>query len=419
MLQVVGVILCVFIVTHIALYIAATLRQLASATQRDQLAQQLLRERISAASALRVQREQAEHSWSGIRKFEVKKKQLEADDQCSFYLVPHDGRQLPLFMPGQYLTFRLNIPGRDKPVIRCYSLSDGPRTDYFRVTIKRVPAPRDKEVPAGLISNYFHDHINEGDIVDCQAPRGDFFITPEDRPPAVLIGGGIGITPMLSMLTRLNEVNPSREVWLFYGLRSSSDHAFKAKFEELAAQNDNVRLCICYSRPGKDDVEGRDYQFAERVTVDLFKKALPSNNFEFYICGPPPMMATLPDALKEWGVPDNRVFMEAFGPASAPKKKKAPPAEEKAGAAAAAAIKVKFGRAGKEFDWSNQFDSILEFAEDKGISMDSGCRAGNCGACEVALLGGKVSCVSAGAEIADGSCLTCISVPDGDVAIDA
>lgn len=418
-MQVAGVILCALIVAHIALYIVATLRQLSSASERDQLAQNLLRERISAANALRVQREQAQHSWSGTRKFEVKKKQLEAGDQCSFYLVPHDGRELPLFMPGQYLTFRLNIPGRDKPVIRCYSLSDGPRSDYYRVTIKRVPPPRDKDVPPGLISNHFHDNINEGDILDCQAPRGDFFLTPEERAPCVLIGGGIGITPMLSMLTSLLERNPSREVWLFYGLRSSSDHAFKTRFEELAAQNENIRLCICYSRPGENDVEGKDYQYAERVTVDLFKKVLPSNNYEFYICGPPPMMATLPDALKEWGVPDSRVFMEAFGPASAPKKKKAPPKEEKSGEKSASAAKVKFTRSDKEVEWSDSFDSILEFGEDQGITMDSGCRAGNCGACEVALLSGKVSCVSAGAEIADGSCLTCISVPDGDVTIDA
>jgi ferredoxin-NADP reductase len=414
MIQVAGVILCAFIVAHVTLYIAATMRQLASASQRDQLVQRLLLERISAANALRVQREQAQRSWSGTRKFEVRKKQFEAEDQCSFYLMPHDGRELPLFMPGQYLTFRLNIPGREKLAIRCYSLSDGPRTDYFRVTIKRVPPPRDKDVPPGLVSNYFHDHVSEGDILDCNAPRGDFFITPEDPSPVVLIGGGVGITPMLSMLTRLTEVNPGREVWLFYGVRSSADHAFKTRFEELAARNENIRLCICYSRPDKNDVEGKDYQFTGHASVDLFKRLLPSNNYEFYICGPPPMMTALTTDLKAWGVPDNRVFIEAFGKASAPKKK-AISKDDVAGAAP----KVKFGRAGKELVWSDEFDNILEFAEHNGIAMDSGCKAGNCGECEVALLSGKVSCHSAGAEIVDGSCLTCIAVPDGDIAIDA
>lgn len=417
-MQFAGGLLCVLVIVQLFAYLWTFFKQIPQSRVQHALSQKLLGEQIAAANALRIQREQAQHSWNGIRKFEVQKKEYEADDQCSFYLVPHDGKPLPLFQPGQYLTFRLNVPDRDKPVIRCYSLSDSPSDKYYRVTIKRVPPPRDKDVPPGVGSNFFHDHINEGDIIDVQAPRGDFFIKPEERTPAVLIGGGIGVTPMMSMAARICEVNPSREVWLFYGLRSSADHAFKARFEELGEQNENLRLCICYSRPKDSDVEGKDYQYAERVTVDLFKKALPSNNYEFYICGPPPMMATLPQALEDWGVPSSRVFMEAFGPASAPKKKKPAPAADEA-AKSGPAVKVKFSRADKEVDWSDNCDNLLELAEEQGVQIDSGCRAGNCGTCEVALVEGKVSCVQAGAEIADGSCLACISVPDGNVVLDA
>lgn len=411
-----GGVLCGLVIIQLCACLWTFFNQIPQSRMQQVLTRQLLGEQIAAANALRIQREQAQHSWSGIRKFEVRKKQLEAADQCSFYLVPHDGKTLPLFKPGQYLTFKLNVPDREKPVIRCYSLSDGPSNKYYRVTIKRVPAPRDKDVPPGVGSNFFHDHINEGDIVDVQAPRGDFFITPEDRTPAVLIGGGIGVTPMMSMAARICEVNPSREVWLFYGLRSSDDHAFKARFEELAAQNENLRLCICYSQPLETDVDGKDYQYAERVSVDLFKRVLPSNNYEFYICGPPPMMATLPQALEEWGVPASRIFMEAFGPASAPKKK--PAAAADAAAKTGPAVKVKFSRANKEVEWTDKCDNLLELAEELGLQIDSGCRAGNCGTCEVALLEGKVSCIQAGAEIAEGSCLACISLPDGNVVLD-
>lgn len=413
---IVGGLLCVLVILQLFAGIWTLLNQIPQSRVQMGLSQKLLGEQIAAATALRIQREQAQHSWNGIRKFEVQKKHLEADDQCSFYLIPHDGKPLPLFKPGQYLTFKLNVPGRDKPIIRCYSLSDSPSDKYYRVTIKRVPAPRDKDVPPGVGSNFFHDHIGEGDIVDVQAPRGDFFIKPEEGTPAVLIGGGIGITPMMSMVARICEVNPNREVWLFYGLRSSSDHAFKASFEELAEQNDNLRLCICYSQPNEGDVEGKDYQFAERVTVDLFKKTLPSSNYEFYICGPPPMMATLPQALEDWGVPPSRIFMEAFGPASAPKKKK--PARTEDATATGPATRVKFNRAGNEVDWTDNCDNLLELAEEHGLQIDSGCRAGNCGTCEVALLEGKISCIQAGAEIADGSCLACISLPDGNVVLD-
>ena len=413
---IVGGILCVLVIFQLCAYVWTFFRQASQSRIQMALSQKLLQEQIAAAAALRVQREQAQHSWNGIRKFEVQKKESEADHQCSFYLVPHDRKPLPLFKPGQYLTFKLNVPGRDKPVIRCYSLSDAPSDQYYRVTIKRVPAPRNQDVPPGVGSNFFHDQIEAGDIVDVQAPRGDFFINPEEATPVVLVGGGIGVTPMVSMATQICIANPNRETWLFYGLRSRSDHAFKTRLEELAEQNDNLRLCVCYSQPG-DDVEGQDYRFSGRVTVDLFKQTLPSNNFEFYICGPPPMMATLPQALEDWGVPSSRIFMEAFGPASTPKKKKAV-AQEDTETKSRPAFKVKFNRAGKEAEWDEKCDNLLELAETLGLQIDSGCRAGNCGTCEVALLEGAVSCIHAGAEIANGSCLACISLPDGDVVLD-
>ncbi len=121
---------------------------------------------------------------------------METGDICSFYLEPHDRRPLPSFMPGQYLTFRLNIPGQAKPVIRCYSLSDGPKAEYFRVTIKKVgPPPGKADGKPGLVSSHFHDQIEQGDIVDVKAPGGQFFLDPAEDTPAVLIGGGIGLTP--------------------------------------------------------------------------------------------------------------------------------------------------------------------------------------------------------------------------------
>ncbi|MFP6762530.1 MAG: iron-sulfur cluster-binding domain-containing protein, partial [Planctomycetaceae bacterium] len=129
------------------------------------------------------------------------------------------------------------------------------------------------------------------------------------------------------------------------------------------------------------------------------------------------MMATLPQALEDWGVPSSRIFMEAFGPASTPKKKRSVTNKETQ-TSSSSAVKVKFNRTGKEVAWTDDFNNLLEMAETLGLQIDSGCRAGNCGTCEVALLEGAVSYVHAGAEIADGSCLACISLPDGDVVLD-
>jgi ferredoxin-NADP reductase len=111
------------------------------------------------------------------------------------------GKVLPPFLPGQFLTFRLDVPttGGTEQIIRCYSLSDAPRPDSYRVSIKRVLPPEGSQLPAGRSSSFFHDQVAVGSLLQVRAPAGHFHIDRSDAP-VVLIGGGIGITPMLSML---------------------------------------------------------------------------------------------------------------------------------------------------------------------------------------------------------------------------
>src|SRR4051794_5346590 len=131
--------------------------------------------------------------WNGWRPFRVAAIVDEAIDVKSFYLVPVDGRSLPSFAPGQYLTFRFaNTPGKP-PLVRCYSLSDRPRQDYFRVTVKKVHAPsHEPGLPPGRGSSHFHDHVHVGDTVDARAPAGTFIVDSAANDPIVLIGAGIG-----------------------------------------------------------------------------------------------------------------------------------------------------------------------------------------------------------------------------------
>ena len=134
----------------------------------------------------------------------VDRKIPESETITSFYLMPEDGAALAAFTPGQFLTFELTIPGQAETLLRTYSLSDGPSSDYYRVSIKRVPPPRKKpDVPPGKGSGFFHDAIEEGTIIDVKAPNGDFFLDLAGTAPVVLIGGGIGVTPMVSMLNAL------------------------------------------------------------------------------------------------------------------------------------------------------------------------------------------------------------------------
>lgn len=367
------------------------------------------------------EKEKNEFSWNGFRKFEVARKQPEGGGICSFYLRPHDNRPLPSFEPGQYLTFRLDIPSERKPVMRCYSLSDSPKPEYYRVSIKAVPPPFDQpDAPPGLSSNFFHNEIHEGTILDVRAPGGHFFLDTSKHTPIVLIGGGIGLTPVLSMLNQIVESGSTREVYFFYGVRNADEHVMRDHLERVAAENQNVHLHICYSHPKETDVAGEGFQHLERVSVDLFKRILPSNNYEYYFCGPPPMMNSLFEDLREWGVPEEHINYEAFGPATVKKKAEADAASSTDKAPAAGGFEVEFAKSGTKALWDPDVGSLLDFAEENGIDIDFGCRAGSCGTCITAIKSGDVDYMSEpGEKPESGSCLACVTVPKGPLVLDA
>jgi len=381
----------------------------------------LFRARAESLQKVRAEEiEKVQNTWSGFRKFEVSEKINEIQDCHSIYLRPHDGRPLPPFEPGQFLTFKFKVPDQPSDVIRCYSLSDAPGRDYYRITVKKVPPPRGKpELPPGVSSTYVNEILNQGDIIDVRAPGGGFYLKREHRRPVVLIGGGVGITPVLSMMNYIVEHEPDRETWFFFGAPNKAGHIMYDHLKMIRENYPNVRMNICYSDPTDQDVEGVDYDHHSRVSVELFKKVLPSNNFEYYFCGPPPMMNSLDKDLKEWGVPEADIHYEAFGPASVKKPKPAAPAAGD-GAPAAAAIAVTFAKAGKTLDWTPAAGTILDFAEANGVDIAAGCRAGSCGTCLTAVIEGEVGYETPpDAPIENGSCLVCVGTPKGAVKIDA
>jgi ferredoxin-NADP reductase len=364
-------------------------------------------------------------AWEGWREFQVTQRVFEdaTRSQCSFYLQPVNGRPLPAFRPGQFLTFSLDVDsgaagGADarRAITRCYSLSDGPDPAHYRLTIKRVPTPLDHpEYLPGLSSNHFHDHVRVGDVLRVKAPSGHFFIDPDPSVPVVLIGGGIGITPMMSMLRWCIANQPQRPVHLYYGLRNSDEHAFKPQLEAMAASHPAMRLHVVYSRPLEVDVAERDYQHRGHVDVELLRKTLPHVRHQFYVCGPPAMMQTLAPALAEWGVPVADIHYEAFGPASV----KLPGAAEPA-VATVSGVEVKFHRAGRTLIWDGRDASLLDLAERHGIEVESGCRAGGCGSCETRVLEGSVQYDHApDHDVAAGHCLLCVGLPATSLVLEA
>jgi len=361
-------------------------------------------------------------AWTGFREFSVQRREFEDQAQsiCSFYLVPCDGEPLPAFRPGQFLTFRLavgdSVKGESKNVVRCYSLSDSPRPDHYRVSIKRVPAPPDHpEVPPGVSSGFFHDHVQAGDRLMVRAPSGHFHLVEGEPLPVVLIGGGIGITPMLSILNSVLERGVGREIWLYYGVRNGSEHIMKGHLQALADTYDNFHLHVCYSAPGEGDVEGVDYDHHGRVDLPLLRNTLRLARYQFYVCGPAPMMESLVPRLEQWGVDSGDIHYESFGPATLVKRKK--PARI---AGETRPVRITFSRSGRSLTWDPNADSLLEFAEANGIEVDSGCRAGSCGSCQTGLTAGKVDYnQQPDADIEPGHCLLCIATPDCDLVLEA
>jgi ferredoxin-NADP reductase len=367
-------------------------------------------------------RDRAELTWSGKRKFRVVKRRLEnvAKDVCSFYLEPHDGGALPPFLPGQFLTFELNVPDHPVPVVRCYSLSDSPLVrDRYRVSIKRIPPPPKAapDILPGLSSSYFHDSLKEGDIVDVKAPAGGFHLDTASERPAVFIAGGIGLTPVLSMFKWLADTGSRRTAWFFLAVRNSNDIALRDEIRDVADKNrQQFHTVTLYSEPTDRCIEGRDYDYKGFLSVDVLKGYLKTSNYEFYICGPPPMMAAVVKSLLDWGVPETDIHFEAFGPGSVKKVQKAEPEGEVAGAG----FKVELTRSRRSLVWTKQTGTLLELAEANGIRINSGCRAGNCGTCVTAVKSGSVSyLVKPASDPAPGSALLCIANPTGDIVLDA
>lgn len=426
-MQIAGSIVCGLVIVRLILLIYSSLQHFASHRKRSQLSLDLMSEQVRAATALRKEREQLQLCWNGVRKFDVQRKVCETEDVCSFYLTPHDRKPLPLFKPGQFLTFRMRLQGMEKPVTRCYSISSSPNSEYYRISVKRIPAPSGSEgIPPGLISNYLLDRVKENDILDIEAPRGSFCIDPMLERPLVLIAGGVGVTPFASMLRAIVESGSQREAILFYGVQNKEQSALGEELSGLANRQESITVHLCYSRLQEHDSKLPAGHFRERVSVELLKRVLKASNYDFYICGPAAMMESVIADLEEWGVPEKRIFTESFGPASGKalsnvkKATRIKTAETKSVASPASkSFRIRFEKSGKSKVWDGTAGNLLEFARANDVHIESGCETGYCGTCVVAIKSGRtVYMKDQVAETEEGTCLTCISIPEEDLVLD-
>jgi hypothetical protein len=376
----------------------------------------------SLTGAPRTDNRESTLAWRGWRTFQIKKLVRETASTTSVYLAPQDELDLPEYRPGQFLTIKVMLPNQPAPQIRCYSLSGPPQASLYRITVKDIHG---QAVSSGGVSHFINWRWAVGDTIEVKAPGGDFYLDLQRREPAILLAGGVGITPLMSMIETVLQRDDRRDLLLFYGIRNGSDHLFRERLKELASRHVNFNVLTCYSHPEPQDVAGRDYHIHGRVSLDLLQRALPSPAFDFYLCGPGAFMTSLHQQLTGWGVPAERIHYEAFGPATVVQTNSPNTASTnpQSGAPSQSSsqprTRVQFTKCGKSLDWQDTDTSLLEAGLAAGVPLSSGCRAGQCGACQTKLLRGEVDYPGPQPlDVAPGHCLPCIAVPRANSASD-
>ena len=249
--------------------------------------------------------------WTGWRTFVVREKRPESNVITSFILEPADGGPVENFEPGQYISLAIDVPALGLQQIRQYSLSDMPNGRSYRISVKREGGGTQQ--PPGYVSCLLHDHVDVGDEVRLAAPYGTFHIDVNARTPLVLISGGVGLTPMISMLKKAIQ-DPQRQVMFVHGARNSGVHAMRDRLRETAKTHVNFNLVVFYDDPLPQDVKGQDYDHAGFVDVKAIKDEILLSDADYYICGPIPFMRMQHDALKDLGIHESRIHYEVFGP---------------------------------------------------------------------------------------------------------
>lgn len=244
--------------------------------------------------------------WNGWRDFVVESITPESETIRSFVLVPADGGPVLRHKPGQYLGFLFDLPGRGV-LKRNYSISCAPNGRSYRITVKRD----------GIVSRWLHEEVTPGTVLRLAPPAGEFFLDAEGTEPVVLVSGGVGFTPMMSMLESLAADGRDRPVWYVHGALNRRVHAMAEHASALAAQGGAIRVTTFYDAPGSEDRPGDDGHRNGRITAEWLVANTPQATAIYYLCGPKPFLRDLVNGLQGAGVPAERIRYEFFGPADA------------------------------------------------------------------------------------------------------
>lgn len=259
-------------------------------------------------------------SWSSWRPFKIDRIVNECDDIYSFYLVPQDGKRLPKFLPGQYISVQIQVPNGYLQS-RQYSLSEAWREDYYRITLRRDEGTVYSNSVSksffnpGTVSNYLVDQTTVGSILKVSHPAGEFFLDVHNTStmPLVLISAGVGVTPMVSIANTVMESQPGRQIAWIHGCRKHIP--FEEHIKGLRKKNCNFHTKIFKTVIHSTDRPGETYDYNERMDLAKLKPEelyLQHGGTEYFICGPEQFMINQKLYLMQQGVTASRIKCEIF-----------------------------------------------------------------------------------------------------------
>ncbi|HEX2852486.1 MAG TPA: 2Fe-2S iron-sulfur cluster-binding protein [Opitutaceae bacterium] len=325
----------------------------------------------------------------------------------TFRLRSPNGDALPFsFTPGQFLNVAFGIGGAR--MSRSYSISSSPNERaYVDLTVKREER--------GAVSRHVFDLLRVGDEVEAGGPVGKFTFTGTEAESVVLVGAGVGITPMMSVARYLTEQAWPGEIFFIYGCRSPSDLIFGKAIADLEHRNPKLHVGITMSKPTPDWKGPRG-----RISKEFLLQAVPDLALRrVQLCGPPTMMEEIKALLIEIGVSPENLKTEAFGAVKPPPP--VPGTSAKPTAAATGPF-VTFAQNNKTAKIHTD-QTILELSEELGIGIQYSCRIGTCGLCKVKMTAGEVDMEIEDALDEDdkrnGVILACQAKPKTEVTVEA
>lgn len=246
--------------------------------------------------------------WMGWRAFRVRARTQETAAIVSFELVPVDGGAIARHKAGQYLSFKLDVPGHETQR-RNYSISSAPGADHYRISVRRADG--------GVVSPWLHDDVHEGAELLVANPAGDFVLDETAGGAVVLLTAGVGLTPAVSMLAEL-AAKAGPAVRYVHGSDMPETAAFVPEVSDLAARGVLAADFFFAHADGPVQDGGPGVtRHAGRISTGWLRETL-DRDATYYICGPDSFMRDMVGTLRQAELPAAQIRYEFFGSAVDP-----------------------------------------------------------------------------------------------------